>query len=60
MNQIMKNLIHYPRKSGSNNFKAEGKDAICKSTTWGGEISFILVSMAYLNLIISQEGVHEG
>lgn len=52
MRQMMKYIVHGPLKDGTNIFKTEGHESICEYTPWGCEGCFVLIHMAYMNLVI--------
>lgn len=52
MSQVMEDIVQGLLKSGTNIFKAKENHAIGEFAPWGGEGNFVLISMAYLNLVI--------
>ena len=60
MNEIVEAMHHGALEGGSNIFEAKGHDSVGECTPWGCQCHFVTVFFLNLDLVISEESVHEG
>lgn len=60
MKKVVQDIVHGPKKGGTNVIKVERHDPIGECAPWSCEVCFVLIDIMYLNLAILREDINEG